>query len=260
MVLDLRCIQVGIVTVYFGGDHAGSVEVRHLALVRDEVFRWVGAAGPFQDHRLADLHGNFFELDGLPGALGLGGLVAGFLRRLGVIGFGVTRLGFAAGALGLLRLGFEEREAGALVAAVEIGLQFLGVAVLVGDDPASEVYVRNKGEQTKESGMASFEHKLPVTTTQAEMLALIEGGLEDVSASRSRLKWGIPFPKPLSSGEVQTTYVWFDALPNYLTATGFPEGDWAARWPAGGKSNGLAPSAGADSASTSSPTSTSSSR
>ena len=64
------------------------------------------------------------------------------------------------------------------------------------------------------------------------MLALIDGGLEDVSASRSRLKWGVPFPKPLSSGEVQTTYVWFDALPNYLTATGFPRGEWADRWPA----------------------------
>jgi methionyl-tRNA synthetase len=65
-----------------------------------------------------------------------------------------------------------------------------------------------------------------------EMLALLDRGLDDVSASRSRLAWGIPFPKPLSSGEVQTTYVWFDALPNYLTATGFPEGPWAERWPA----------------------------
>jgi methionyl-tRNA synthetase len=65
-----------------------------------------------------------------------------------------------------------------------------------------------------------------------EMLALIDRGLEDVSASRSRLAWGIPFPKPLSSGEVQTTYVWFEALPNYLTATGFPGGDWESKWPA----------------------------
>jgi methionyl-tRNA synthetase len=65
-----------------------------------------------------------------------------------------------------------------------------------------------------------------------EMLALIDRGLEDVSASRSRLKWGIPFPRPLSTGEAQTTYVWFDALPNYLTATGFPAGDHATRWPA----------------------------
>jgi methionyl-tRNA synthetase len=65
-----------------------------------------------------------------------------------------------------------------------------------------------------------------------EMLALIDRGLEDVSASRSRLKWGIPFPRPLSTGESQTTYVWFDALPNYLTATGFPAGDWKSCWPA----------------------------
>ena len=65
-----------------------------------------------------------------------------------------------------------------------------------------------------------------------EMLALIAGGLEDISASRSRLTWGIPFPKPLSSGEQQTTYVWFDALPNYLTATGFPESGGKMQWPA----------------------------
>src|SRR5882724_6671489 len=50
-----------------------------------------------------------------------------------------------------------------------------GLAVaLVGEDPASKVYVRNKGEQTKASGMASFEHKLPATTSQAELLALID--------------------------------------------------------------------------------------
>jgi len=46
--------------------------------------------------------------------------------------------------------------------------------VLVGEDPASKVYVRNKGEQTKASGMASFEHKLPATTSQAELLSLID--------------------------------------------------------------------------------------
>ncbi len=46
--------------------------------------------------------------------------------------------------------------------------------VLVGEDPASKVYVRNKGEQTKTAGMASFEHKLPDTTSQAELLALID--------------------------------------------------------------------------------------
>ncbi|GAA0289906.1 bifunctional methylenetetrahydrofolate dehydrogenase/methenyltetrahydrofolate cyclohydrolase FolD [Rhodovulum strictum] len=45
--------------------------------------------------------------------------------------------------------------------------------VLVGEDPASQVYVRNKGQQTEESGMASFEHRLPAETSEAELLALI---------------------------------------------------------------------------------------
>lgn len=45
--------------------------------------------------------------------------------------------------------------------------------VLVGEDPASEVYVRNKGKQTHEAGMASFEHKLPADTSEADLLALI---------------------------------------------------------------------------------------
>jgi methylenetetrahydrofolate dehydrogenase (NADP+) / methenyltetrahydrofolate cyclohydrolase len=45
--------------------------------------------------------------------------------------------------------------------------------VLVGEDPASEVYVRNKGKQTVECGMASFEHKLVAETPEADLLALI---------------------------------------------------------------------------------------
>jgi len=65
-----------------------------------------------------------------------------------------------------------------------------------------------------------------------EMLALLDYGLEDISASRSRFTWGIPFPAPLSTGETQTLYVWFDALPNYLTATGFPAEGYKERWPA----------------------------
>lgn len=69
-------------------------------------------------------------------------------------------------------------------------------------------------------------------TRRNEMLALLEHGLEDISASRSRFTWGVPFPAPLSSGEMQTTYVWFDALPNYLTATGFPSTEYRQRWPA----------------------------
>ena len=45
--------------------------------------------------------------------------------------------------------------------------------VLVGEDPASEVYVRNKGKQTVEVGMNSYEYKLSAETSEAELLALI---------------------------------------------------------------------------------------
>ena len=45
--------------------------------------------------------------------------------------------------------------------------------VLVGEDPASQVYVRAKGKQTVEVGMASFEHRLPVDTSEGDLLALI---------------------------------------------------------------------------------------
>ncbi len=46
--------------------------------------------------------------------------------------------------------------------------------VLVGEDPASEVYVRNKAERTKSCGMRSIEHRLPADTSQEMLLALIE--------------------------------------------------------------------------------------
>ena len=46
--------------------------------------------------------------------------------------------------------------------------------VLVGNDPASEVYVRNKGIQTKEVGMTSYEFKLPEDTPEKELLEKVE--------------------------------------------------------------------------------------
>ncbi|KRB79355.1 bifunctional 5,10-methylene-tetrahydrofolate dehydrogenase/5,10-methylene-tetrahydrofolate cyclohydrolase [Sphingomonas sp. Root710] len=45
--------------------------------------------------------------------------------------------------------------------------------VLVGEDPASQVYVRSKHKATIEAGMESFEHRLPETATQDELLALV---------------------------------------------------------------------------------------
>ena len=67
------------------------------------------------------------------------------------------------GKVGELARGFEAasgRKAGLAV-------------VLVGEDPASQVYVRSKGKMTLEAGMASFEHKLPADTPEAELLALV---------------------------------------------------------------------------------------
>jgi methionyl-tRNA synthetase len=79
--------------------------------------------------------------------------------------------------------------------------------------------------------VASEEFLMP-KSRRNEILSLIDSGLDDVSASRSRFSWGVPFPRKGSGGDVQTTYVWFDALPNYLTATGFPSPDFERLWPA----------------------------
>jgi methionyl-tRNA synthetase len=55
-----------------------------------------------------------------------------------------------------------------------------------------------------------------------------EGGVQDISITRSSVKWGIPVP----GDEKQVLYVWFDALINYLTATGWPKEGYEKLWPA----------------------------
>ncbi|MCX7644289.1 MAG: bifunctional methylenetetrahydrofolate dehydrogenase/methenyltetrahydrofolate cyclohydrolase FolD [Rhodobacteraceae bacterium] len=67
--------------------------------------------------------------------------------------------------------------------------------VLVGDDPASAVYVRNKGIQTKEAGMASFEHRLPAETSEAELLGLIAALNADPAVHGILVQ--LPLPKHL---------------------------------------------------------------
>ena len=70
--------------------------------------------------------------------------------------------------------GLRERVGGAVTALQAAHGAAPGLAVvLVGEDPASEVYVRNKGKQTAECGMRSIEHKLPVETDQQTLLKLI---------------------------------------------------------------------------------------
>ena len=67
--------------------------------------------------------------------------------------------------------------------------------VLVGEDPASQVYVRSKGKQTVEVGMNSFEHKLDADTSEADLLALI-GKLNNDPAVNGILVQ-LPLPKHL---------------------------------------------------------------
>ncbi|MFT5114099.1 MAG: methylenetetrahydrofolate dehydrogenase (NADP+)/methenyltetrahydrofolate cyclohydrolase [Parasphingorhabdus sp.] len=72
--------------------------------------------------------------------------------------------------------------------------------VLVGEDPASQVYVRNKGKQTLEAGMQSFEHKLPVTTGQAELLELIDQLNNDDSVNGILVQ--LPLPSQIDEASV----------------------------------------------------------
>lgn len=68
-------------------------------------------------------------------------------------------------------------------------------AVLVGTDPASQVYVRSKVKQTEAAGMASFEHLLPATTTQGELLAVVDKLNRDPNVHGILVQ--LPLPKGL---------------------------------------------------------------
>lgn len=81
--------------------------------------------------------------------------------------------------------------------AEEHGLQPGLAVVLVGEDPASQVYVRNKGTQTVECGMASFEHKLPADTSEADLLALVAKLNADPTVHGILVQ--LPLPKHLNS-------------------------------------------------------------
>ena len=72
--------------------------------------------------------------------------------------------------------------------------------VLVGEDPASQVYVRSKAKQTVEAGMRSFEHKLPVTTGQAELLALVAKLNTDPAVNGILVQ--LPLPKQIDPAAV----------------------------------------------------------
>jgi methylenetetrahydrofolate dehydrogenase (NADP+)/methenyltetrahydrofolate cyclohydrolase len=68
--------------------------------------------------------------------------------------------------------------------------------VLVGEDPASQVYVRSKGKQTVEVGMNSYEHKLCADTSEADLLALIDQLNNDPAVHGILVQ--LPLPKHLN--------------------------------------------------------------
>ena len=68
--------------------------------------------------------------------------------------------------------------------------------VLVGEDPASQVYVRSKGKQTVEAGMNSFEHKLDADTSEADLLALVDQLNNDPAVHGILVQ--LPLPKHLN--------------------------------------------------------------
>ncbi len=72
--------------------------------------------------------------------------------------------------------------------------------VLVGDDPASHVYVRNKGKATNEAGMKSEEFRLPASATQAEVLARVDALNKDPSVHGILVQ--LPLPKQVDSAAV----------------------------------------------------------
>jgi methylenetetrahydrofolate dehydrogenase (NADP+) / methenyltetrahydrofolate cyclohydrolase len=74
--------------------------------------------------------------------------------------------------------------------------------VLVGEDPASKVYVANKAKQTVEVGMNSWEHKLPAETPEADVLALVAKLNNDPACHGILVQ--LPLPKHIDSMKVLT--------------------------------------------------------
>lgn len=76
----------------------------------------------------------------------------------------------------------------------------------------------------------SGDFRVEPATKRNEIIALLERGLTDISISRpkEKISWGIPVP----GDESQTMYVWFEALMNYITTLGYPDGEaFKTYWP-----------------------------
>ena len=97
--------------------------------------------------------------------------------------------------------GLRARVGEGVVALTAKGIAKPGLAtVLVGADPASQVYVRSKGKTAAELGMASFDHRLPPETTEDELLELI--GRLNKDASVNGILVQLPLPKQIDTARV----------------------------------------------------------
>jgi methylenetetrahydrofolate dehydrogenase (NADP+)/methenyltetrahydrofolate cyclohydrolase len=97
--------------------------------------------------------------------------------------------------------GLRKRVAAGVEALVGGGGPKPGLAtVLIGDDPASQVYVRSKGKLAAELGMASFDHRLPESTTDAELLELI--ARLNVDPSVHGILVQLPLPRHIDTAKV----------------------------------------------------------
>jgi methylenetetrahydrofolate dehydrogenase (NADP+) / methenyltetrahydrofolate cyclohydrolase len=98
-------------------------------------------------------------------------------------------------------------------------------AVLVGEDPASDVYVRSKGKATRDAGLASFEHRLPASTSEAELLALVASLNADQAVDGILVQ--LPLPKQIDPQHV------IDALDPAKDVDGFHPRNVGALWSGG---------------------------
>ncbi|MEA2998412.1 MAG: methylenetetrahydrofolate dehydrogenase / methenyltetrahydrofolate cyclohydrolase [Sphingomonadales bacterium] len=95
----------------------------------------------------------------------------------------------------------RERVAAAVPRFREAAGRAPGLAVvLVGEDPASQIYVNSKSKATREAGLESFEHRLPADATQAELLALVEELNRDHRVDGILVQ--LPLPKDLDDKAV----------------------------------------------------------
>ncbi len=83
------------------------------------------------------------------------------------------------------------------------------------------------GDRLKAHILSNPDFLLP-PTRRNEVLAFIDEGLRDITVTQNRTGWGIPVP---GAEDTAVIYVWFDALINYLTETGWPDAGYDTLWP-----------------------------